>query len=349
MSAHPLGAVPLLPWLQAPLEQALAQQRGHALLVHGPSGVGQFEFAHALAGAWLCESPLARQACGHCAGCRLMQSRTHPDFNLLMPEAVRVAMGWGEEEARDSEGKKAKPSKELKVEAVREAISWTQTSASRGIGKVVLIHPAQAMNAVSANALLKTLEEPPSGVRLLLTAHDPEVLLPTIRSRCQRWALALPPHEQALQWLAGLGVVEPAVLLDAAGGRPLDAALLHAEDITAANWRALPKAVARGDARPLAGWSVPRVVDTLQKLCHDAMVAAAGGTPRYFPADALPQGASIEGLAAWGRSLNRTARHDEHPWNAGLLTEALVLEGALAWPALSPVTNGKRLATLNAR
>lgn len=339
----------LLPWLQAPLEQSLAQQRGHALLVHGPSGVGQFEFAYALAATWLCESLVAGRACGHCAGCHLMQSRTHPDFLALMPEAVRVTMGWAEEETRDSEGKKAKPSKELKVEAVREAIAWTQTSASRGRGKVVLIHPAQAMNTVSANALLKTLEEPPAGVRLLLTAHDPEALLPTIRSRCQRWALALPQREQALQWLAGLDIAEPAVLLDAAGGRPLDAAQLHAENITAAAWRALPRAVARGDARPLAGWSVPRVVDTLQKLCHDATVAAAGGAPRYFPADSLPPGADIAALAAWSKSLNRTARHDEHPWNAGLLTEALVLEGAAAWPALSPVLPAKRLATLNAR
>jgi DNA polymerase-3 subunit delta' len=339
----------MLPWLQAPLEQALAQQRGHALLVHGPSGVGQFEFAHALAATWLCESPVDGLACGHCAGCHLMQSRTHPDFLVLMPEAVREAMGWADEEVRDSEGKKAKPSKELKVEAVREAIGWTQTSASRGRGKVVLIHPAQAMNMVSANALLKTLEEPPAGVRLLLTAHDPEALLPTIRSRCQRWALALPPREQALQWLAGLGVDDPTVLLDAAGGRPLDAALLHAEKVTAAGWCALPQAVARGDARALAGWSVPRVVDTLQKLCHDAMVVAAGGVPRYFPAEALPPGAAVEALAAWSKSLNRTARHDEHPWNAGLLTEALVSEGATAWPALSPLSPAKRLATLNAR
>jgi DNA polymerase-3 subunit delta' len=214
---------------------------------------------------------------------------------------------------------------------------------------VVLIHPAQAMNMISANALLKTLEEPPAGVRLLLTAHDPEVLLPTIRSRCQRWALALPPREQALQWLADLGVAEPAVLLDAAGGRPLDAALLHAEGITATAWLALPRAVARGDARALAGWSVPRVVDTLQKLCLDATVVAAGGVPRHFPAESLPPGASLGALVAWSKSLNRTSRHDEHPWNAGLLTEALVLEGAAAWPALVPGPNTKRLATLNAR
>lgn len=340
---------PLLPWLQAPLEQALAQLRGHALLVHGPSGVGQFEFALAMAGAWLCERPGARVACGECAGCRLMRSRTHPDFFLLMPEAQRVALGWtAEDEARDGEGRKSKPSKELKVESVREAIGWTQHSASRGRGKVVLIHPAQAMNAVSANALLKTLEEPPTGVRLILTAHDPETLLPTIRSRCQRWPLALPEPAQALAWLEGLGVAAPRVLLDACSGRPLDAAGLHADGVTAAAWRALPAAVVRGDARPMAGWPVPRVVDALQKLCHDAMAMAAGAPPRFFPADAIPPGACAPALAAWARELQRAARHDEHPWNAGLLTEALVLEAAAAWPAPAGARS-PRTATLASR
>ena len=334
-----MNALP--PWLHAPLDQALAQQRGHALLVHGPSGVGQFEFALALASAWLCESPRERRACGECPGCRLMQSRTHPDFQLLMPEAVRESLGWTTgDEAREGEGKKAKPSKELKVEAVREAIAWSQTSASRGRGKVVLIHPAQAMNMVSANALLKTLEEPPAGVRLLLTAHDPEALLPTIRSRCQRWPLTTPEPEQSLAWLQGQGMREPAVLLAACSGRPLDAAAWHADGVTAELWRALPLAVSRGDARPLQGWPVPRVIDALHKLCHDAMVLAVGGAPRHFPADSVPPGADLAGLAAWARSLQRAARHDEHPWNPGLLAEALVLEGRQAWPARSPTSPG---------
>lgn len=339
----------LLPWLEVPLAQALAQQRGHALLVHGPSGVGQFEFAHALASAWLCEAPVERRACGQCSGCRLMQSRTHPDFLVLMPDAVREAMGWSAgDEGRDGEGKKTKPSKELKVEALREAIAWTHTSASRGRGKVVLIHPAQAMNMVSANALLKTLEEPPRGVRLLLSAADPEALLPTIRSRCQRVALSVPEPAQALAWLQGQGVAQPQVLLAAAGGRPLDAMAMLTDGVDAQAWTTVPAAVARGDARPLSGWPVPRVVDALQKLCHDAMAQAVGGAPRYFPSDCLPPGAQLAGLSAWARTLSRTARHDEHPWNAGLLTEALVLEGATAWPSPAS-TPGKRFATLTAR
>jgi len=327
-------------WLAAPLAEALRRPAAHAVLVHGPGGVGQFEFAYALASAWLCESPEDLRACGHCTGCRLMQSRTHPDFKLLLPEALREALGFADEETRESD-KKAKPSREIKVSAVREAIEWTQKSTSRGRAKVVLIHPAQAMNAIAANALLKTLEEPPAGVRLLLCTTDPELLLPTIRSRCQRWPIALPSQEESLAWLGDQGLAGAEVLLAAAGGRPTDAIGMAADGITAAAWSALPNAVSQGDARALMGWPVPRVVDALQKLCQDAMAQSVGGRPRHFAA--VPPGADLSKLQAWGRNLARTARHDEHPWNAGLLTEALVAEGAEAWPRAE---SGRRVATL---
>ena len=340
----------VLPWLERPLEEALAQLRGHATLVHGPSGVGQFEFALLLAQAWLCESPSNGRACGECTGCRLLQSRTHPDFCLLIPEALREALGWGEGEARDSESKsKAKPSRELKVEAVREAISWAQQTSSRGRGKVIVIHPAQAMNVISANALLKTLEEPPAGVRLVLSTSDPELLLPTLRSRCQRWGLQLPAEADSLGWLRGRGVAGAEVLLAAASGRPLDAAAFAVDGVSAETWLSLPNAVKHADARPLAGWPVPRVVDALQKLCHDAMVSAVGGQPRFFAPASLPAGADLGALNAWARTLARTARHDEHPWNAPLLAEALVIEGARCWPAAAPLAGARRMATLSAR
>jgi len=341
----------LPPWLQAPLTGALARLRGHATLVHGPSGVGQFEFSLALAAAWLCEAPVDGRACGACVGCRLMQSRTHPDFCLLVPEALAASLGWGmEDEApRDPDRKKAKPSRELKVEAVRDAIAWSQKTSSRGRGKVMLIHPAQAMNAIAANALLKTLEEPPPGVRLVLSTSDPELLLPTLRSRCQRWSLSLPAADEALQWLEGQGLEGAQVLLRAAGGRPLDALGLAAEGVGAVQWRAIPAAVARGDAGPLSGWPVPRAVEACQKLCHDAMRLAVGGAPAFFPADSLPGGALLPALVAWSKSLARIARHDEHPWNANLLVEALVIEGARAWPRAPAAPSGKRLATLDAR
>lgn len=351
MSGPSMGDL-LPPWLREPLAQALRGQRGHATLVHGPSGIGQFEFAQALAAAWLCETPTSLGACGECVACRLMQSRTHPDLFVLVPDALRESLGWAADgdTPRDGEGKKAKPSKELKVEAVRAAIDWSHATSSRGRGKVVVVYPAHAMNAVAANALLKTLEEPPAGVRLLLATTDPELLLPTIRSRCQRWPLQAPTREQSLAWLQQQGVAGAEVLLAAAGGRPLDAAALAADGVDASAWAKLPKAAAHGDASVLAGWPVPRVVDALQKLCHDAMALAVGGQPRFFPAAAVPPGASAEALAAWSKTLNRTARHDEHPWNAGLLTEALVSEASRAWPRTAspnPAGGGRgRVATL---
>ena len=114
---------------------------------------------------------------------------------------------------------KAKPSKEIRVDAVRAAIEWGQKTSSRGGAKVILIHPAQAMNPTAANALLKTLEEPAGPLRLVLTTNDPEALLPTVRSRCQRLRLDLPPAAQALA-LAGRAAGRAACRPARGGRRP---------------------------------------------------------------------------------------------------------------------------------
>jgi len=214
---------------------------------------------------------------------------------------------------------------------VRDAISWTQTSSSRGRAKVLLLFPADAMNLISANALLKTLEEPPPGVRLVLVAEDAERLLPTLRSRCQRAAFAGPAPAEALAWLEAEGVTEAAVLLAAAGGHPLAARRLAAEGFDAAEWRAIPQRVARGQWEPPSGTALPRLREVLQKLCHDAMAQAAGAAPRFFPAQSLPPPPEWGRLADWSQSLARIARHDEHPFNAPLATESLLGEARAVW------------------
>lgn len=322
---------PALPWLVQPVVHTLARQRGHALLLHGAEGTGTLEFGFALAQAWLCEGEgAARGACGRCGSCRLVQSKLHPDLMVLLPQALRWPLGWLlPDDKPDEEGKK-KPSRQVRIEEVRGAIDWVGKTSSRGRGKVVLLHPAEALNLQSANALLKTLEEPPSGTRLLLGVSDPALLLPTIRSRCQRVPLPPPSESESLAWLEGQGVADAGVLLAAAGGRPLQAATLAAAGVNGAHWTALPRAVARGDASVLAGWPVPRAVDALQKLCHDAAVQAVGGQPRHFPAAAMPGSRGSAALADWGQALARAARHDEHPWNEGLLLEALVSHGSRA-------------------
>jgi len=320
------GKLPL-PWLAAPLRQALATQRAHALLIHGPQGVGQFDLAITLAQAWLCEAAQDARPCGVCASCKLVHARSHPDLLVLLPEALREPLGWstaddGEGGGEDKAGKR-KPSKEIRVDEIRQAIAFSQTTSARGRGKVVVIHPAERMNGVSANALLKTLEEPPGDAKLLLSCAAPDALLPTIRSRCQALPLRLPDAAVATQWLAEHSVAQPEVMLAATGGQPQDALEWVNEGIDARQWVALPQQIVRGEVAQLGAWPLPRVVDMLQKLCHDAMRVACGGVPRYFPAQALPPAAPLAPLSAWARELGRNARQAEHPWNAGLMVESL--------------------------
>lgn len=320
-----------LPWLGEPLRRVLATVTSHALLIHGPRGVGQFELGIDIASAWLCEKGVDVRPCGACASCRLVAARTHPDLLVLLPEAQREALGWAasDEDAAARESK-AKPSKDIRVEEVRQAIGYTQTTSARGRGKVLVIHPAERMNAVAANALLKTLEEPPGSARLVLCSAAPDRLLPTIRSRCQAFALGLPEPALAARWLAEQGVAEPEAMLRASGGLPQDVLEALSLGIDAALWSRLPAIVARGEAAPLAGWPLPRLIDALQKLCHDAWCVSRGAAPRFFAAGSVAATASLDALQDWSTSLKTAARHDEHPWNAALLAESLVEQGRRA-------------------
>ena len=325
---------PVLPWLAAPLRRALETQTAHALLLHAPGGVGQFELGLLLAQGWLCEStalPPGERPCGACASCRLVAAHSHPDLLVLLPEALREGLGWvaaeGEEGGEERSGKK-KPSKDIRVEEVRAAIALARPTSSRGRGKAIVIHPAERMNPIAANAFLKTLEEPAGNARFVLCTSAPDGLLPTIRSRCQAIGLALPPAEVATAWLKGQGVAEPDVLLAGCGGQPQDVLALVELGVDAAAWRALPGRVAAGDALALRGWPLPLAVETLQKLCHDAASVACGAAPRYFAAESLPRpAAGLGALLRWAAALRRFAEFAEHPWNAELSLESRVGQG----------------------
>ncbi|MET0333913.1 MAG: DNA polymerase III subunit delta' [Rhizobacter sp.] len=331
------GQLPL-PWLGKPLQDALRTQRGHALLVHGPQGTGQFEMSLCLAQAWLCEGTGEQRPCGTCQSCHLVQAHSHPDLVVLLPEALRLAIGWAGAEEGDDEGKssKTKPSKEIKVEAVRTAVSFAQSTSARGRGKVVVVHPAERMNVIAANTLLKTLEEPPGVARFVLSCGAPDALLPTIRSRCQAVALSLPPADVASAWLAQHKVAQPDVLLAATGGQPQEALAWVQDGIDAVSWTRLPKQMANGEAGAVSSWPLPLLVDALQKLCHDAMCVACGAPPRYFPVAALPTGAALPALVAWSKSLRDLGRHAEHPWNMPVMAESVVQQAAQALRGAAP-------------
>jgi DNA polymerase-3 subunit delta' len=323
----------MLPWLEPVLEQALQVQRAHALLVHGPAGVGQFEFAMALAAAWLCEAPAAARprglACGQCESCKLVAGRSHPDLRLVVPEALRGMAGLPvEEQGSDDDGKKRKPSREIKVDQVRAALDFSTLTAGRGGAKVMVLHPAEQVNHISANALLKTLEEPAGSLRFILSCSAPHALLPTIRSRCQAVHLALPPRDTAVAWLTAQGIDGPGPLLDACGGQPLTALERAGQGMDAAAWAQLPGWVAGGQVAALAAWPLPVLVEALQRLCHDQLMVALDQPPRFFAAQAMGlapgQRGDVAALTAWAAELRQLARHAEHPWNTGLATEAIL-------------------------
>ncbi|MDM7943670.1 MAG: DNA polymerase III subunit delta' [Hydrogenophaga sp.] len=332
------AVAPLAPWLQRQLGDLLAQ-RGHALLLAGPSGLGQYDLALALARAWLCERPTAQGACGDCGSCHAIDVRTHADLCALMPEVLSLELGWPLDEGaqKDIDDKKRKPSKLIRVEAARDAVAFTQTTRSRGNTKVILVYPAERMNIESANTLLKTLEEPVGEVRFILASESAHQLLPTIRSRCQTHAMVWPDEHEALAWLvqevtsARAGGKSPlpaptpaqaAVWLQAAGGRPDDALAWAAAGLTAQAWSTLPQALARGDWSVLSDWPAAQQLAVLQKLCHDLMAHACGAPARFFPAPELPAPPRWTALAAWSRELMQAARSVEHPYNAGLMQEA---------------------------
>jgi DNA polymerase III subunit delta' len=327
-----------LPWLDEPLRRACGEATSHAMLFHGPEGIGQFEFTFALAQAFLCEArapgATPELACGVCAGCRLFAARTHPDLLVAMPEAHREALGWSADTTGDETGaattNRAKPSKEIRVDEIRGIIAFAQQTSSRGRDKVVIVFPAEQMNPIASNALLKTLEEPVGRTRFMLSSAAPDALLPTVRSRCQAFALNLPPATVALAWLSEQGVKEPEVLLAACAGQPIAVVEWVRLGMDAPTWKRLPGLVAQGDPELFADWPLGRVVETLQKLCHDSLCFVVGAPPRYFPPQSLGGMRDLAALTEWAAQLRRDARQCDHPWNQSLKIGSLVQQGQRA-------------------
>nr|WP_256670261.1 DNA polymerase III subunit delta' [Pseudomonas sp. L-22-4S-12] len=190
------------------------QQHAHAYLLHGPAGIGKRHLAERLMALLLCQRPTGLEACGQCKGCHLLAAGSHPDNYILEPEEA---------------------DKGIKVDQVRDLVSFVVQTAQLGGRKVVLLEPVEAMNINAANALLKSLEEPAGNTVLLLVSHQPSRLLPTVKSRCVQQACPLPDQASSLAWLAEAlpecGEGERGELLVLAGGSPLMARRLHQQGV----------------------------------------------------------------------------------------------------------------------
>ena len=330
------------PWIAQQTAQLL-KQRGHAWLVQGPSGLGQYSLALALVRAWLCESPQEQGACSQCSSCHAIDVRTHADLCVLMPETQMLQLGWplSEKAQGEIDDKKRKPSKEIRVEAMRDAVEFTQRTSSRGRGKAVLVFPAEQMNTITANALLKTLEEPPGDVKFVLATESAHQLLPTIRSRCLGHTMHWPTQQISLSWMQSLGVAASVATpaLKASGGRPDDAMAFIESGRDPGVWTHLRTALSAGNVAVFKDWTLPQVVDALQKLCHDLTARQVEAPTRFFDAKDLGPPVAVDALTRWNQALTQTVKTVEHPFNAGLMLEALVNQAKVA---LNSVPRDKR-------
>jgi DNA polymerase-3 subunit delta' len=199
------------PWQERALQQLQsawqAQRFPHAVLLQGAAGLGKRHLAAWIAAAVLCERSTAElRVCGTCGSCQLFKAHSHPDLWWIAPEEDK---------------------QQVSVDQIRAATTrLTQTSYRQGY-KVAVVEPAHLMTVNAANGLLKTLEEPTPRSVLVLITSQPSLLLPTVRSRCQKVVVQGPTAPEALAWLQGEtgGAVSPQ-LLEFAGRAPLRAAEL---------------------------------------------------------------------------------------------------------------------------
>src|SRR3990172_5368829 len=275
----------LYSWLETPFSQ-LAESRArlpHALLVHGREGVGQFELAMAFAQFLFCEKPApGGRACGRCSACIWFGQGNHPDFRLLQPESMAA------DEEGETNGDSKKKSDQIRIEQVRDLQRFLAVGTHRGGLRVVILHPADAMNVSTQNAVLKSLEEPPPDTLFLLVTSFPHSLLATIGSRCQSIAVPLPDQDQAVRWLEDQRIENPESLLALAGGAPLSALRLSESEPLR---RRLTEQLGDPGFYPVSAAECclkaepGEVVAWLQRWVYDLLSLRLTGRVRYHPAD----------------------------------------------------------------
>jgi DNA polymerase-3 subunit delta' len=304
----------------------------HALLLYGKSGTGKLDFARQLAQSLLCQSPAADGLpCRQCQACTWFEQQGHPDFRLVSPTA-------GIEPKTDEEGgdrKPAKVSKYIVIDQIRELTDFVSLTSHQAGLRIVAIAPAERMNAAAANALLKTLEEPPPNTLLLLVADQPGRLPATILSRCRKELLPAPGRDASLRWLKEQAVADAPLWLALANDAPLAARDLAQREEVALRRSLLEQLAKPGQMDPLAlaekleKTDRALVVGWLQQWIYDLISSKLTGQIR-FQVDVPEAVAALAGrvrlmpLLAYQRELIALQQTLEHPLNSLLLIEQLL-------------------------
>lgn len=340
-----MASAEIFPWQQVIWQQARQPgnaQRHHALLLKGRRGIGKLGFALVLAKSILCgQGDAAGVACGKCQDCYWFEQGLHPNFRLLEPEAFSAQEGATdkdtEENRREAASTKSgrKPSQQISIAQIRALDDFIYLSAHQARDKVVLIHPAEAMNTAAANALLKKLEEPPPEVLFILVTHNASLIPPTVLSRCRQIAMPGPDHEMAKDWLIHQGITDPDFHLAMSGFSPLLAlqydeqlAVSHADFIQCL---CVPEKLNPIElAEKLHKLDLPSVTGWLQKWCYDLMSCRTSGRVRYHLKQVaiIRQQAAVIDPVAFGflwRSLVASQQLARHPLNPRLFLEEMLL------------------------
>lgn len=252
------------------MSNSSAGRMPHAMLFAGPRGVGRCSTAAALAKLLLCKSPASSllgqpKACNACESCRLMNADTHPDFAIVKKELAKY---------HEDAAVRSRVMQDLGIDVIRSfLIDPAYKSPLKGKGRVFVVEETDLMSIAAQNSLLKTLEEPPAGVTIILLTDKPDQLLPTTRSRCAFLRFVPLPHDFVVQKLAENGTPDDeakfwAAFTDGSVGLAIEYA----------NQELYPvKRQLIGDLAKLAGGYVPlgdewaKIADTMA----EAQVAAA--------------------------------------------------------------------------
>jgi DNA polymerase-3 subunit delta' len=317
------------------------------LLLAGPVGVGKRRFARSLAQGVLCANPgRQRQACGNCSSCRLFLSASHPDFRLIEPASANEASEIVAPEGTDSTPTGKRPSRSILIEQVRDLDDFIRITSHLGGCKVVVIQPAERLNANAANALLKTLEEPGADTKFILVSDRAQQLPATVRSRCFRVDFTIPEADTALDWLKAYSAKEPEIALAQAGFAPL-AALELGQGESWERRRLLSERLAAPDttaselATAVGAEDLPLLCGLLYRWCYDALSLRLGGRLRYNPDYAkslrrIADNAEVLRLQDLMRDLVTASRALEHPLNARLVIDQLAIRYTRSIAAREP-------------